>query len=54
MMAVSYFGLLLVLVLGLLVLGGIAAVVALLASPKTRAAGAGVVAIGRLVVLLGA
>lgn len=55
MAQVSYAGFLLVVVLALLVLGGIAAVVALLASPKTRAGGAlTLVAIGLMVVVFGA
>jgi len=52
-MAVGAFGLLAVLVLGLLVIGGIVAVVALLANPRTRAAGAALLAIGLVVVVGG-
>ncbi|MHC4181708.1 MAG: hypothetical protein ACYSWU_29825, partial [Planctomycetota bacterium] len=50
---VSIIGLLALAVIGMLVIGGIVGVVALLANPKTRAAGAAVLTIGLLVVLLG-
>jgi hypothetical protein len=52
-MAVSIFGLLMVVVLGLLLLGGGLAVIALLANPRTRAAGAVLLAVGLLVVVVG-
>lgn len=52
-MAVAPSGLLVVLVLGLLFVGGITAVVVLLANPRTRAAGAVLLAIGLVVVVGG-
>jgi hypothetical protein len=52
-MAVNPFPLMAVLVLGLLLIGGIVAVVALLANPNTRAAGVVLLAIGLLVVVGG-
>ncbi len=51
---VSFTGLLVLAVIGTLVVGGIVAVMALLANPKTRAAGAALLVIGFIVVLIGA
>ncbi len=52
-MAVSFFGLLALAVIVLLVLGGVVAVVVLLANPKTRSAGAALLAIGLVVAVVG-
>jgi hypothetical protein len=52
-MAISIIGLLVLALIGMLVVGGIVAVVALLANPRTRSAGAAVVAIGLVVVVVG-
>ena len=49
-MGVSFFGLLAVAVIATLVIGGIVAVVAMLANPKTRAAGAALMVVGLVVV----
>ena len=50
---VSYFGLIILVLVGLLAIGGIVGVVALLAHPKTRAAGGVVLAVGLMVLVVG-